>query len=78
MTMKQKGFKQPLHENNSSVLYKLQESYNYFSKLRKTKDDLLLIHTRNKCVICVPIGFMMCISSIQLIYNDLIVNQDIL
>jgi len=76
MNMKQSGFKQPLHENNSStIINKLNEGYNYLSQLRTTKNGILLIQSKNKCGV---IGFMMCIKSLLEIYNDLVVSQDIL
>lgn len=61
--MKQMGFKQPLHKRNSSsiILKKLKEGYIYFSQLRKTKDDQLLIYSKNKLA---AIGFMICIKSL--------------
>lgn len=73
--MKQKGFKQPLHMGNSSiVLNKLEESYVYLSRLRKANGQLLL-HSKNKLA---ALGFMICIKSLIALYNDLVVNQDIL
>ncbi|XP_071652314.1 uncharacterized protein, partial [Temnothorax longispinosus] len=47
--MKQRGFKQPLHENNSSIIInKLNEGYNYLSQLRTTKNGLLLCQSKKK------------------------------
>lgn len=44
INMRQKGFKQPLHQNNSSIIInKLNEGYNYLSQLRTTKNGPLLI-----------------------------------
>jgi hypothetical protein len=74
--MKQKGFKQPLHKGNSSIiLNKLEECYVYLSQLRKTDNDQLLSHSKNKLSV---IGFMICIKSLMKLYTDLIVNQDVL
>lgn len=74
--MKQKGFKQPLHKSNSSILLnKLEKSYVYLSKLRKAENDQLLNHSKNKLAV---IGLMICIKSLMKLYTDLIVNQDVL
>lgn len=70
INMRQKGFKQPLHENNSHiVINKLNEGYNYLSQLRAIKGPLLM-QSKSKCGV---IGFMMCIKSLLLIYNNLVV-----
>lgn len=42
--MKQRGFKQPLHKNNSSlIINKLNEGYNYLAQLRTTKNNIIII-----------------------------------
>jgi len=76
--IKQFGFKQPLHKGNSLIiLEKLQNCYNYLSKLHICKNNSyqLLIHTTKKSAI---IGFMMCINSLRTIYTEYFVAQDIL
>lgn len=78
ISMKQMGFKQPLHKNNNLKVYqKLEEGYIYFSQLQimKKKKKLLLIHSRNKAA---PIGFMMCIKSIIVLFDNLIVDRNVL
>lgn len=76
MNMKQMEFKQPLYKHNRFiVLEKLKESCTYFSQLRKTKDDQLLILSKNKLA---AIGFIICIKSLTVLYDDLIISQDLL
>lgn len=74
--MKQKDFKQPLYMDNSSILLnRLQESYDYLLRLRKAENSPLLIHSKNKLAV---LGLMICIKSLMVLYDDLILTQDML
>ncbi|EZA55631.1 THAP domain-containing protein, partial [Ooceraea biroi] len=61
MSMKQMGFKKPLHK------HALREGYTYLSQLRNTKDNQLLMYSKSKAVL----GFMICIKSLTILYDDI-------